>query len=190
MTLRPWGKWEPFLSSRACIITCMLLPRNMALVWPCMIFEEKASISSFLVILTALSMSVGSLMWFAVVSLLMESSAQWQVNRWDILNPFIETGNSSILLSLIMSMIWFIGSVPKMSSTWEAKSVGSGMTRVTWSSSYPTPLPLEPLWKSNPRVWRIVCWSHSCSKYHRPGHSTEQHRRNRPHQTLGSLHWS
>ena len=65
----------------------------------------EASILSFLVILTALFQSGGSLVWFTVVLLSMESSAQWHTNKWDILNPFNKMENFSILLSLITFMI-------------------------------------------------------------------------------------
>ena len=103
--------------------------------WACMIFEEKALISSFLVILTASIKSVRSMVQFVAVSLLMESSAWWQANKWNILNPFSEMASSSIYLSLITFMIWLIVSVPKMTSSQEPKLVRFGMTRVTWSLS-------------------------------------------------------
>ena len=65
----------------------------------------------------------------------MESSAQWQTNKWDILDPHKEADNSSILLSLIMFMIQLMVGVLKVTSTQDPKLVESGMTRATGSSS-------------------------------------------------------
>ena len=126
MMLRLWGKQSLSPPSRVCIITCTLLPRNIVFVWACMIFDEKVSISSFFIVLTV---------WFAAVLLPMDSSAQWHTNKWDILNLCKETNNSSISLSLIMFMIQLMVSVPRMTGTQDLKSVQSGMTRATWSSS-------------------------------------------------------
>ena len=63
----------------------------------------------------------------------MESSAWRHANKWDILNPFKEANNSSIFLSLIMFMIQWIVSVPRVTGTWDPKAVESGMTGATWS---------------------------------------------------------
>ena len=38
-------KWGPSHPLTACVITCMLLPRSKFLIWPCIILDEKASIS-------------------------------------------------------------------------------------------------------------------------------------------------
>ena len=103
----------------------------MVLVQLCMILDVKASISSLFVILTALFKFVRSTVWFAVTSLLMESSAQWHGNNWDILNPFKEAANSSILLSLIILMIQLMVGVPRVTGTQAPKVVESGMTRAT-----------------------------------------------------------
>ena len=130
--MRQAGSITPF---RVCIITCMLLPKSMVLVWPYMILDEKASISSLCVILTASFKSVRSTVWFAVTSLLMESSAWWHTNKWDILNPFKEADNSSISLSLITLMIWLMVGVPRVTGTWDPNVVESGMTRATWTLS-------------------------------------------------------
>ena len=43
-----------------CIITCMLFPKSMVLIWLCMILDEKVSISSIFIILTASFKSVRS----------------------------------------------------------------------------------------------------------------------------------
>ena len=69
-----------------------------------------------------------------VVSFLRESSAQHPANRWDILNPFSETDNSSISLSLMMLMIQLMVGVPRVMGTLDPKAVKSVMTRPTCSS--------------------------------------------------------
>ena len=65
---------------------------------------------------------------FAVSSLSTEGSAQQDANKWDILDLFSETDNSSILLSLIRCMIQLMVSVPSVTGTLDPKSVGSGIT--------------------------------------------------------------
>ena len=69
--------------------------------------------------------------WFAVISLLRESSAQWDTNRWDILNPFKEADNSSILLSLITFMIQLMVGVPRVTNTQDPKLPETGIARAT-----------------------------------------------------------
>ena len=85
---------------------------------------EKGSISSFFIVLTILFKLVRSTVRFAAASLLMKSSTQWHANNWDILNPFKETDNSSILLSLITLMICLMVGVPRVTGTWDPQMVG------------------------------------------------------------------
>ena len=61
--------------------------------------------------------SVGSGIGLVVALLLRESSTECPANRWDILNPFSETENSSISLSLMMFMIWLMVGVPRVTGT-------------------------------------------------------------------------
>ena len=94
-----------------------------------MILDEKASISSFFVVLTVSFKSVRSTVWVvAAASLLMEGSAQQHASKQEILDPFKEADNSSILLSLIMLLIQLMDP-----STWDPKAVESGMTSATQS---------------------------------------------------------
>ena len=67
----------------------------------------------------------------AVVLLLRESSAQHPAKRQDILDPFSETDNSSILLSLMTFTIQLMVGVPRMTGTLDLKGVKSGMRRNT-----------------------------------------------------------
>ena len=55
--------------------------------------------------------------------------------NWAIRDPFRETDNSSISLSLIMLMIQLMIGVPRVTGTWAPKMVESSTTRATWSSS-------------------------------------------------------
>ena len=126
---------ESITHFRVCIITCMLFPKSMVFVWPCKILDKKVSISSFFVVLTASFKSVRSTVWFAAASLLMESYVWWNANKQYILDPFKETDNSSILLSLITLMIWLMVGVPRVTGTWDPMAVESDMTRAIWSSS-------------------------------------------------------
>ena len=66
---------------------------------------------------------------FAASSLSTESSAQWDANKWDILDPLSETNNSSISLCLITFMIPLMVNVARVTSTMDPKSVRSRMTR-------------------------------------------------------------
>ena len=95
-------------------------------IWPCIILDEKASISSHLVVLTTSFKLAGSAVGRAVASLLTENPAQWHANIWDIINPFKEAANSSILLSLITLTILLMDGVPRITSTWDTKVVESG----------------------------------------------------------------
>ena len=113
----------------------MLHPRSKAFIQPCVILDEKASISSLLVVLTISFKLVGSTVGGAVASLLTESSAQWQANSCAILNPFKEADNSCISLSLITLMILLMVGVPSITGTQDPKVVESGSTRATWSLS-------------------------------------------------------
>ena len=61
-----------------------------------MIFDEKALISFFFIVLTASFKLVRPIVWFAAVLLQMESFALWHANKWDILDLFREIDNSSI----------------------------------------------------------------------------------------------
>ena len=131
-----------------CIITCMLLPRNMVLVWACMIFEEKASISSFLVILTASFKLVRS-HGIRLHSCLALDGELCSVTSQQVgySQPIQWNGQLIYLtLSLITFMIWLIVSVPKMTGTQGAKSQldleWPGLLDLHYS---PTPLPPEPL---------------------------------------------
>ena len=71
------------------------------------------------------------MVWCAAASPLMECSAQWHVNEWDILNPLKEAKNSSISHSLITLMIQLMVGVHRVASTQDPKAVESGMTRAT-----------------------------------------------------------
>ena len=135
-THKPWGKWGPSLPFRDWVITCMLFPRSIVSVQPCMILDEKAIISSFFVILTASFKSVRSTVWLAAASLWIESSAHWQANNWAILNPFMKVTSSLMSFFLIMLMLWLMVSVPRVTSTQDPRKVEveSGMMRATWSS--------------------------------------------------------
>ena len=93
--------------------------------------DEKPSISSFFIILTASFKSVGPMVWFTAISLLIESSAQGHANKQDTLNLFKEADNSSISLSLITFMIQLMAGVPRVTGTHDPKAVESGMTRAT-----------------------------------------------------------
>ena len=73
----------------------------MVFVWPCIILDEKASISSFFVILTAFFKSVRSTVQSVAALPQIESSTHCQANNWAILDPFKEANNSSISLVLI-----------------------------------------------------------------------------------------
>ena len=116
---------------RVCIITCMLFPKSMVFVWPCMILDEKASISSFFVVLTASFKSVRYTVWFTAASLLTESSVQWHPNKWDIFDPFKEANNSFISLSLFTLMILLMVSVPRVTNTQDPKMAEFDTTRAT-----------------------------------------------------------
>ena len=89
----------------------------MVFVQACMILDEKASISSFCIVLKALFKSVRPMVWFAAVSLPTESSAWWHANKCDILYTFKEADNSSISLSLITFMIPLMVSMPRVNGT-------------------------------------------------------------------------
>ena len=131
-TLKPWSKQGSLPFSGACVITYMLLPSKTVFVWPCMILDETASTSCFIVS-TALFKSVESGIGLLVALLLRESFTWCPANRWDILDPFSETDNSSILLSLMTFMIQLMVGVPRMTGTLDPKVAKSGMTRATWS---------------------------------------------------------
>ena len=109
----------------------MLLPNNTVLVSPDTILDEKASIGSHFDVFTASFKSVGSGIGLAIVSFLMEGSAQCPANRQDVLNPFSETDNSSISLSLMMFTIWLMVGVPRVTRTLYPKMVESETTRAT-----------------------------------------------------------
>ena len=47
----------------------------------------------------------------------------------------------------------------------------------------------EPLWWCNPRVGKILLQIHLYPGCHLPGHSRDQHLKNKPQWTLGSPHW-
>ena len=103
--VQPWGKQGPSPPFRVCVITCMLVPKNMVFILAGMILDEKVSTSSFFITLTALFQSVRTMVWFAAISLPMTSSAWWHASKQDILDPCKEANNSSISLSLITFMI-------------------------------------------------------------------------------------
>ena len=132
-TLKSWGKWVPSPPFRHWVITCILFPRSSVSVWLYIIFNKKASTSSFFVVLTTLFKSVGSTIWFGTVSLWIESPAHQQAHYWAILDPFRETNNLSISLSMITLMIWLMVGVPRVTGTQDPKPVDSSMTRTTWS---------------------------------------------------------
>ena len=52
-TLKLWGKWGPSPPFRDWVIICILFPRSRAFIWQCIIMDEKVSISSLFVVLTA-----------------------------------------------------------------------------------------------------------------------------------------
>ena len=109
----------------------MLLPSNTVFVLSCTILDEKASISSHFIVFTASFKSVRSEIGLIVVSFLRERSAQCPANRQDILDPFSETDNSSISLSLMMFTIQLMVGVPRVTGTLDPKAVKSGITRTT-----------------------------------------------------------
>ena len=115
-TLRLWGKWDPSPPFRVEVVACMLFLRSMVFIWLCIILDEKASIS-FFVILTASFRSVRSTVWWMVASPLIESSTCQHANNWAILNPFREATNTLISLSLIMLIIWLMVGIPKVTGT-------------------------------------------------------------------------
>ena len=59
------------------------------------------------------------------------SNAHQHANNWAILDPFKETINSSISLSLITLMIQLMVGVPRVTGTQDPKPVESSMTRAT-----------------------------------------------------------
>ena len=111
-----------------------IVTQQHSLVQPCAILDEKDSISSHFVVFTASLKSVRLGIGLAVVSFLRESSAQHPASRWDILNPFSETDNSSMSLYLITFMIQLIVGVSRVTGTLDPKAVKCGMIRATWSS--------------------------------------------------------
>ena len=131
-TLKPWDKWGPSPPFRDCIITCMLLPRSRVFIQPCIILDEKVSTSSFFVVLTTSFQLVESTAWFVTVPLWIESPTHQHGNNLAILNPLKETDNKSISLSLITLMIQLMVGVPRVTSTWDPKTVESDTTRATW----------------------------------------------------------
>ena len=92
--------------------------------------SRKTSISSFLLILTALFKSIGFLVQFAAVPLSMENFAWRQANKEDIFNPFSETDNW-IYLTLFIHIYDLADSIPKINSFQEPNLVGSGITKAT-----------------------------------------------------------
>ena len=189
-TLKPWGKWGPSSSFRDWVIICMLFPRSRVFVWPCIILDKKVSTSSFFVVLTTLFKSARSTVWFATVSLWIESPAHWQANNWAILDPFREKNNSLISLSLITLMILLMVGVLRVTGTQDPKPVESGKRLGPLDlCCSPKLLPPEPLWWHKPRARRILPWKHLYPGYHQTRCSRDQHPTNEPPWNLESMHW-
>ena len=134
-TLKLWGKWGWSPPFRDWVITYLLFPRIRVFIQPCIILDEKASTTSLFFIMIASFKSVGFTVCFVAVFFWIESPAYQQANNQAILNPFKETDNSSIKLSLMMLLIQLMVGVPTVTGIWDPKPVESGTTRATWALS-------------------------------------------------------
>ena len=186
-TLKPWDKWSPSPPFQG--VRHYMHIVSQVFVWPCMILEKKASISSLGCIDCLVQISQIHYLICGSFSLNQRSCLP-TCQQWGY--PWcIQRNQKTHQFHFPWSHWWpdWWWGVPRVTGTQDPKPVESGITMVPWLCFYPELLPPEPLWWCTPWAMRILLQNHLCSGCCWSGHSRIQCPKNKPQWTLGSPHW-